>query len=379
VNAYPLAVVAPQLGARSETFIRRHVLDLLPGRTVAVAGTITGSYVGHWKVDGPVLALDDINYSVPSRVRRAVLSRAGIARTDPLNSRVERFLREHKVEVVLSEYLHFGLRWLGSAQRLGIRFFGHAHGYDVSSLLRDPCLRQEYRRYNDSNGVITMSCVGRKRLIDLGIDESKVHAIPYGVDVPTLFPEGLPRPTVRCLSVGRMVAKKAPILALDAFRRAAEACPNLHLDYVGEGVLLPAARQFVRAFGLGDRVALHQGQPNEVVQRLMGEADIFIQHSITDEDTGDEEGLPVAILEAMAQGLPIVSTDHSGIPEAVVEGHTGYLVAEGDSQAMGDRIVALARDPELRRRLGVAGWQRALKRFTWQRERADLLKVLRLS
>src|SRR5690606_2027114 len=95
--------------------------------------------------------------------------------------------------------------------------------------------------------------------------------------------------------------------------------------------------------------------------------------------TGDEEGLPVAILEAMASGLPVVSTRHAGIPEAVIEGTTGYLVDEGDTAGMAAHVVRLARDAELRRRMGHAGWQRALQSFSWPRERARLLELLGLA
>jgi glycosyltransferase involved in cell wall biosynthesis len=268
------------------------------------------------------------------------------------------------------------LQWLPIAQRLGIRFFGHAHGYDVSRRLREEKWRTEYLRYNESGGIIAMNQVARARLVALGISEFKIHVIPYGVDVPNEPKERVAKEMLRCLAVGRMVPKKAPILTLDAFRRAVEACPTLRLDYVGTGELLPAARQFVQAFDLGDKVTLHREQPSEVVDRLMGESDIFLQHSMTDPDTGNEEGLPVAILEAMAQSLPVVSTRHAGIPEAVIDGVTGCLVDEGDSITMGERIISLARDHNLRLKFGAAGWQCAKERFTWEIERASLLEVM---
>ena len=83
----------------------------------------------------------------------------------------------------------------------------------------------------------------------------------------------------------------------------------------------------------------------------MNGADVFVQHSITDSHTGDQEGLPVAVLEAMASGLPVVATRHAGIPEAVVEGETGYLVEEGDIGAMAGHIARLAEDHTLRSKM----------------------------
>ena len=176
-----------------------------------------------------------------------------------------------------------------------------------------------------------------------------------------------------------MVVKKSPILTLDAFRQAAQVYQGLHLDYIGSGALFSAAQQYVREFNLSDCVILHGDQRNEVVHQMMREADIFLQHSITDPETGDEEGLPVAILEAMAYGLPVISTRHAGIPEAVFDGNTGYLIEEGDSMGMVERLISLARDPDLRRQMGDESWRRAKDNFSWEKEKAELLKILGLS
>jgi len=183
---------------------------------------------------------------------------------------------------------------------------------------------------------------------------------------------------VRCIAVGRMVAKKAPILLLDAFRRAAERVPELRLDYLGAGALLGTVRQYVAAMDLQHRVRLHGAVSSDTVCQLMRDADIFLQHSMTDPETGDQEGLPVAILEAMAQGLPVIATRHAGIPEAVEADQSGYLVDEGDTKAMAAFIMQLAGDAGGRAALGHRGWERCAQLYTWQRERGELLRVMGL-
>jgi glycosyltransferase involved in cell wall biosynthesis len=115
--------------------------------------------------------------------------------------------------------------------------------------------------------------------------------------------------------------------------------------------------------------------PHEETLRHIFEADIFLQHSITDPRTGDQEGAPVAILEAMARGVPVVSTRHSGIPYLVDEGTTGLLGDEGDVAAMAANLIALAKDEDLRCRMGRAGRERS-EQFTWERERTVLLDLL---
>jgi glycosyltransferase involved in cell wall biosynthesis len=109
----------------------------------------------------------------------------------------------------------------------------------------------------------------------------------------------------------------------------------------------------------------------------MAVADVYIQHSVTDPETGDQEGAPVAIMEAMANGLPIVSTRHSGIPFLVEEGVSGLLSEESDVSAMALNISTLAAKFEMRRQMGQSARSRA-KAFSWESEKKELLKILQI-
>jgi len=374
MSATSLAIAVPQIGLTSETFVQRHVEQLLPNRTVVLTREPHNVVGAPWHTSCPVLT-PVAGRSAWHRIVRSLENARGMP---PDVGRTRRFLEHHHVEAVMGEYLDFALCYLGLSRRIGARFYAHAHGYDVSKLLRDPRWRAAYRRLNDADGVITVSAVTRDRLVALGLDAARVHVVPCGVDVPREAPSRPDRETVRCIAVGRMVAKKAPILLLDAFRRAHEVCPRLRLDYVGAGPLLAAARQFVQSFRLEHAVKLHGWQINATVYDLLAGADLFVQHSVVDDETGDEEGLPVSLLEGMAAGLPTVATRHGGIPEAVDDGTTGALVAEGDVVDMAAQIVRLAMDRDLRVRLGRAAWARARQRFTWEGERQALLELMRL-
>ena len=375
----PLAIFTPQIGTFSETFVRRHAQDLLPGGTVVVTNNMEKPFAGNWTVDCPLLVLREIPRYGPGRQLLLNAARKLGFRIDSERpAHVRRFLRRNGVRVILGEYLDHSVAWLPLARELGIPFFGHAHGYDVSHSLRDPKWRTAYLQYNEAAGVITVSRASRQRLIELGLDPAKIHVVPCSVDVPDEPIERPGRKPLALVSVGRMVPKKAPILLLDAFRRALQDFPAMRLHCVGDGPLLPAARQFVRALGLDDKVVLHGAVPSDSVGRFLRESDMFLMHSVTDPDSGDEEGLPVSILEAMAHALPVVSTLHAGIPESVVDGETGFLVDEGDSVLMAERIVSLAEDPGLRSRMGLAGWRRARELFCWDREKKALLEIMGL-
>jgi colanic acid/amylovoran biosynthesis glycosyltransferase len=293
---------------------------------------------------------------------------------------VRRFVTEHNIEVLLCEFLDFATAFVRLAEESNIQVFAHGHGYDVSRTLQDAPWRARYLCLNKSNGIIVVSHAAKAALTSIGLDAARIHVIPCGVHVPEhLTCRRSGRTAIACLAVGMMVSKKGPILALDAFHRAARIVPELTLDYVGEGHLLAAAHQFVQAFQLEDRVRLHGGKPHEAMPHFMQGADLFLQHSVTDPLSGDMECLPVAILEAMAHGLPVVSTEHAGIPEAVEHAVTGFLVPEGDSRAMAEYIVLLARDAALRHRMGEAGGVRVRRHLTWEAERAALLRTLGLT
>jgi colanic acid/amylovoran biosynthesis glycosyltransferase len=365
---------------RSETFIARHMSALLLGQTVSIGRVRRPEgQPPDWLPSGPIL---DLARGVSGgrelhwRATRVALRRAGIR---PEVLPVARFLRRQRVEVLLGEYLDTSARWVPLARRLGIRVFAHAHGVDASARLRQGRWPETRAALNEADGVIAVSIAMRERLVRAGVHPDKIHVVPYGVDVPERPPSHIGGEMVKCLAVGRMVPKKGPLYLLDAFRRALERARNLRLDYVGDGELLPAARQFVSVMELGDHVILHGALPHEAVKRLMADADLFLQHSLEDPETGDAEGMPVAVLEAMSSALPVVATDHEGIAEALPDPTVGLLVPEGDTAGMAAHIADLAGDSSTRTRIGQAAWRRAREQFTWERERAELLTVLGLT
>jgi colanic acid/amylovoran biosynthesis glycosyltransferase len=153
--------------------------------------------------------------------------------------------------------------------------------------------------------------------------------------------------------------------------------PWAELDFIGDGPLLDECRALAKHLSVADQIRFHGAQPSETVRRLMSQASIFLQHSVTAE-SGDTEGLPVAILEAMASALPVISTRHSGIPEAVLDGGTGILVDEHDVDGIAAAIAALLSDPVRARAMGAAGRRRVLSRYTHLHTRDRLRSILGL-
>jgi glycosyltransferase involved in cell wall biosynthesis len=278
----------------------------------------------------------------------------------------------------MTEYLDTWLPLVPWLQRRGVRVFAHSHGRDVSVRLQDPWWRERYAAYADAEGVIAVSTHVQDRLIGLGIDRGRVHVIPCGVDVGPTPPTHPTRDHLQVVAIGRLVPKKDPLAAVAAFVRAAATDDRLRLSVIGDGPLADDVARAVAESGVADRITLLGRQPHETVKQALRDADLFVQHSVVSPVDGDEEGLPVAVLEAMAAGVPVVSTRHAGIPEAVEDGITGLLVEEGDVAGMAEAIRGLAADDARRSDMGRRGHLRVLERFSWERERDDLRRLLGL-
>jgi glycosyltransferase involved in cell wall biosynthesis len=253
----------------------------------------------------------------------------------------------------------------------------HFHGYDASKLLRSRRHVRNYRElFRAAAGVIAPSRFLADKLAAIGCPFEKLHVVPCGIDPSRFQPSS--REPGRILAVGRLVEKKAPHLTIEAFAQIANRYPTARLEIIGDGPLRERCEALIDKFDLRPRVVLHGVQPSDRVGAEMRRASIFVQHSITAPD-GDMEGLPVAILEAMASELPIVSTCHSGIPEAVEHGVTGYLVPEGDVNGMAEAMATLLTDPARAAAMGAAGRARVLKYFSLEHACDRLRSIMGLA
>ena len=288
--------------------------------------------------------------------------------------RVQSFIAKYKPVAMLAEYGPLGCKLRRACRQAQLPLYVHFHGFDASRLLRGAAYRRQYRvLFRDAAGIVAPSQFLARKLAEAGCPFNKLHVNPCGVD-PIRFRSTRRRPE-RLLAVGRLVEKKAPHLTIEAFAHVCDQFPNARLDVIGGGPLEGRCRSLIDALGLNGRVHLHGIQDSDFVQRAMSTASIFVQHSVTSA-TGDAEGLPVAILEAMASSLPVVSTRHSGIPEAVRQDATGLLVEERDVVAMGVDMSKLLADPDRAKRMGEAGRTRVLEHFSLERSRDGLREIM---
>ena len=233
------------------------------------------------------------------------------------------------------------------------------HGYDMSRYLITSGPRAYERLFAAGDLFLPVSDFWRSRLITLGCPPDRIAVHHMGIEL-SKFPLWPRRVTahdgiVRLLTVARLVEKKGVEYAIRAVA-AMRATTDQKVEYVviGDGPLRARLEGVARELGAGDVVSFVGECNQEEVRTAMRRADIFVAPSVVAED-GDMEGVPVSIMEAMACGLPVVSTFHSGIPELVHDKVTGYLVPERDAASLARALARLVGDPRQRRKLGMAG------------------------
>lgn len=243
-------------------------------------------------------------------------------------------------------HCHFGpMGKLGLALRntgyLRGRLYTTFHGNDISAQVQRDGVETYARLFRTGDLFLPISEFWRRRLIELGAPRDKVVVHRMGVDCNRLeftsraHPGGGP---VRLLSIARLVEKKGLEYAIRAVARTVGQGIDVEYRIVGDGPLRAELTALIERMGVSDRVTLLGAQSREGVREEMYAAHILLAPSVTAED-GDMEGIPVAIMEAMATGLLVLSTRHSGIPELVRDRHSGFLVGERDADGLARALI----------------------------------------
>ncbi|RKN42268.1 glycosyltransferase family 4 protein [Streptomyces hoynatensis] len=297
-----------------------------------------------------------------------------------VTARAAGLLREHGCSAV----------WFGAAAPLGLmapalraagaeRLVATTHGHEAA-WAQLPGARGLLRRVGRATDTVTyLGEYTRTRIAAaLGPDAAArmVH-LPPGVDEKTFHPDsggaavrqalGLAdRPVVVCVS--RLVPRKGQDTLIRAMPRILAAEPDAVLLIVGGGPYRADLGRLAEREGVAASVRFTGAVPWEELPAHYGAGDVFAMPCRTRRGGLDVEGLGIVYLEASATGLPVVAGDSGGAPDAVLEGETGWVVrggSEGAPAETAERVVALLRDPELRRRMGRRGREWVEERWRW--------------
>lgn len=290
---------------------------------------------------------------------------------------IKRFLKDNKIDVVLANYGPSGVYMDPVCKRCGIPLVVHFHGYDATynEILEKYSIGYK-SLFVSAYKIIAVSAVMRERLIQLGAAEEKIAVIPYGIDLTRFKPAQDASTSLIVVAVGRFTEKKAPMHTIKAFAQVHRVFPKSRLIMVGgKSGLFEECVRLVETLGLVDAVQFPGVLAPEAIAELMRSAQVFVQHSVTAAN-GDMEGTPNSILEASASGLPVVSTAHGGILEAVIHNKTGFLVAENDVSGMATAIIKLLGDPDLGRKMGLNGREHVEANYELNSQVKKLFNVL---
>jgi glycosyltransferase involved in cell wall biosynthesis len=235
---------------------------------------------------------------------------------------------------------------------LGVPFSFTAHAYDV---YRDADLRAIARKMAEARFIATISeyNVSFLRSITNG-RPVRIELIRNGIDMNRFVPAPVaPQGAFKLLSVSRLVEKKGLPILVEACRHLRDRGMEFRCEIVGKGIQKPVIEQLIRQWELGKLVQLAGPLPQQEIVERYHQAHLLVLPCIIGND-GNRDGLPVSIVEALACGVPVISTPTTAIPEAVHDGINGILVPESDAVALADAIEKPMRDPELLARLRAA-------------------------
>ncbi|HSZ72933.1 MAG TPA: glycosyltransferase [Cytophagaceae bacterium] len=264
-------------------------------------------------------------------------------------------LEEQQINLV---HAHFGTNGVMIApvcERLNIPLVVTFHGFDISSaVFRWPAYKKKLNElFHQITYAIAISEEMAERLLEIGCPKEKIRVSYLGVpldDFPFIKRSAEKAPLV-FLHAGRLTAKKGVSDLVKAFSQAFETTEQAELWIAGDGEEKSQVEKMIRTCNATGKVKLLGRLSDEELRKIRNQADVFIINCRTDA-AGTKEGLPISILEACATGMPVISTFHAGIPEAILQNHTGILVPEFDQAALALAMRKML-DPVHRTEMGV--------------------------
>lgn len=275
--------------------------------------------------------------------------------------------RAYRPQLIHAHFGDRGVLMLQLAKQLKVPLVTTFYGYDVSTLPREPRWVPRLKwLFEEGQLFLAEGPYMRDRLIELGCAPEKARVHHLGVDVRNVpFKERTaPEGPMRILMAASFREKKGLIYGLEAFGRLAQRRRGrLQLSIIGDGPLKDELRERAQELKVMPFIRWLGYQPREVFLREALASHLFMSPSVVASDGDTEGGAPVAIIEAQATGLPILSTTHADIPEVTVPGESAYLVPERDVDALEERLEYLMDHPERWAEMGRAGRAHAIAEF----------------
>ncbi len=248
----------------------------------------------------------------------------------------------------------------------------HAHDLYIHQVMLGEKLR-------NAETVVTISEHNRRMIQDLYPDVAdKIEVVHCGVDVAAISPRATApaNQPPKVAVVAGLRDYKGHTYLIEAHKILHQRGIDMSLEIVGDGPLRESLEAQAAASPVADQIVFHGARPVNEVIKIVSQADVFALPSVV-LDNGRKDGIPVALMEAMALGVPVISTRVSGIPELVEHGVTGLLADERDAADLADALERMLTDHDLRERLADAGRQRVVEQFDLNQTVDSMDRIIR--
>lgn len=321
-------------------------------------------------------ALDDLisNQHFFNKLRQAAVS-------DP--HPYLKLLQGRRPALIHAHFAVDGVFALSLARKAALPLVTTFHGFDATvsdlslvasakpSWINYVINRKKLAKYGDL--FLCVSEFIRSRVIQLGFPQERTFVHYTGINLYEIQPRTPDEEQPFILHVARLVEKKGTEYLIRAFAQVSSQFPQINLSIIGEGPLRTSLERLSRSLGLACRVQFFGAMAHEEVLAFMRKSALLVLPSVTAEN-GDAEGLGMVLLEAAALAIPVIATDHGGIPEVVVDAKTGYLVPERDVNVLAESIISLMSNAGKRREMGNHARELVERHFDIDRQTEKLEK-----
>jgi colanic acid/amylovoran biosynthesis glycosyltransferase len=286
--------------------------------------------------------------------------------------------RSEGAQLLHAHFGYDGYKMLPLKRKLGVPMITGFYGLDASSYLRRTDWLEKYRRlFEEGEVFLVLGPRMRDALTNAGCPAEKINIQNLGIvveDFPFQTRNLNPGEVAQIIMGASFREKKGIRYALEAAAILRRHSMQFKLIIAGDGDMRPEIERKISDLDLRRHVELLGYVEPLAFRKLLARAHILILPSVTASD-GDMEGTPFVLMEALALGMPVVSTWHADIPEIVKDGHNGFLVPERDAYALAERLEHLLQHPETWEAIGKAGHQHISENFNAEQQFERLLQL----
>jgi len=295
---------------------------------------------------------------------------------------------KHKVNRIIATNIGYGgiIAYLLS-RFLPISYIVTAQGYEFLKFNDTMLIKKLYlATYRHAKGIIACSNYVKEMLVAFGVDESAIDVVYPAVDTVTFRPQPVPQEFLErhglagkkvVLTVARLVARKGHAYVLRALARIAPHHPEIVYVIVGKGPERAHLEQIVSENKLEAQVRFIGETSDEDLLNFYNACDVFVMPSRSVREDGHVEGFGIVFLEANACGKPVIGGRSGGVPEAIIDGKTGFLVDPTDVQDIATKLCGIVVDPALAGRLGENGLGAVHAEYSWDEYALHFIKLVK--